>query len=235
MSRDFLLSCQTGFVLLAIVVPARVTSQMPPAPHIVASGYAHIVLPPDWVTFRAGVSATHSAAATASSMATAKAQHVIDTLVALGFARDSIRLVDWGVDPEYDAERQRRTGHTAHGRVEVKVRDLMRLGELVDAVLEAGATRIPSMESRSDSTEVARARALKEAFKDAVSQADALAAAAGGHVGRLVEVSTQPGFPYTVRAVAAQAQGFITGPSITPRDVDVRATVYVRWELVMDQ
>jgi uncharacterized protein YggE len=180
---------------------------------------------------RIGISASDNRAARASAIATARIRSVIDTLVSLGFFRDSVAATYWTVGPTYEPEGRRVTGYSARGVVQVRVRQLPRLGELIDAALAAGATDIQGVDSHSDSTETARLRALATAFRDARAQAEALVAAAGSRLGRLVIVSTEAGRASVMEAITVQA-GFVSTPPLTPGDVIVQATVYARWEVL---
>src|SRR5437660_983758 len=128
-------------------------------------------------------------------------RRVRDTLATLGFAADSIRSVAFGVEPNYDFERGHRLiNYEARTVLTVRLRELDRLGSLLDAVLAAGATTIREVQFESDTLETARRHALGQALRAAQQDADALARAAGGRLGRLLQVTTTPppAFPYGV-------------------------------------
>lgn len=84
----------------------------------------------------------------------------------------------------------------------------------------------------SDSVEMGRRTALAQALAKARSDAEALATAAGGSLGRLLEVSARPGFlpGAQLEAVVVNAYAGRSAPAITPPDVVVRVSVQARWE-----
>ena len=78
-------------------------------------------------------------------------------------------------------------------------------------------------------------RSLGEALGKARSDADALATAAGGSLGRLLDVTTVGGLGWAsgVRLAAVTATGTANrAPVFTPRDVVVQVSVQARWEFV---
>ncbi len=74
-------------------------------------------------------------------------------------------------------------GYVARNAVEVRVDALERLGELLDAVVQAGATNISGV--RFDLRD--RAGAEREALRQAVAEARARAEAAASGVGRTID------------------------------------------------
>jgi hypothetical protein len=174
-------------------------------------------------------------AAGASSRNARLLQSVLDSLGRAGFPRESLQTVAFGVGPNLDYEHGNKvTGNEATAAVRLMVHDLKRIGEIIDLVLRAGATDLSSITFESDSVEIGRRRALGEALAKARSDAEALATAGGGSLGRLLEVSTRAGFGYgmamqgiTVTGVAARG-----APAIMPQDVVVQVSVQARWEFV---
>jgi len=100
-------------------------------------------------------------------------------------------------------------------------------------VLRAGATDLPSITFESDSVAIGRRLALGEALAKARSDAEALATAGAGSLGRLLEVSTQAGSGYRTSLQAVSLTVAARGaPAITPQDVVVQVSVQARWEFV---
>jgi len=113
------------------------------------------------------------------------------------------------------------------------------LGKVIDAAINAGATDVSSIQFLSTNIEQARRSALTEAVKQARMDADAMARAAGGALGKLITVNTtgvsQPvvfrgGGMDNVMLTSASSGGMPT--PITPGDVAVIAMVFTRWEFV---
>ncbi len=199
---------------------------------VITSGSGHVTLSPDRATVRAGVTSSGARAADASASASNRIRVVVDSIVALGIPRDSARVVGWNVGPDYDPQSRRITGYTARASIQVTVRDLGMLGRALDAILGAGVSGLEGVSFQSDSTDSGRRQALVKAFADARAQAEALAGAAGGRLGRLVQVSTE-----AVREIQPMQSGMMVsairvGPMpISQEEIEVQASVFARWEL----
>lgn len=199
---------------------------------VITSGTGHVTLSPDRASVRAGVAASASRAADASASASARIRVVVDSIVALGIPRDSARIVGWNVGPDYDPQSRRITGYTARASIQVTVRDLAMLGRALDAILGAGVSGLEGVSFQSDSADSGRRQALVKAFADARAQAEALAGAAGGRLGRLVQLSTE-----TMREIQPMQSGMMMAAGrvgampISQEDIEVQATVLARWEL----
>jgi hypothetical protein len=210
-----------------------VLAQATDSTQVVTSGTGHVTLSPDRAVVRAGVAGSGSRAATASASAGSNIRAVVDSLVALGFSRDSIRTVGWTVGPTYERDSRRVSGYVARAIVQLTVRDLGALGRVLDAVLGAGATDLQGITFESDSADAGRRLALARAFADARAQAEALATAAGGRLGRLILISTEAGrdMVSVMPGVARLQAGFYREAPVSPENVEVSATVYGRWEI----
>jgi uncharacterized protein YggE len=193
------------------------------------SGSGDIRLTPDRAVVRVGVTTIRARAAEASMTMATIVRAVMDSLVALGLARDSILTSGLGVGPAYDRDGRPTSNYMATIAIDAAVRDFSRLGRVVDALLAAGATTIDRITFESDSTQAGKVRALAAAFADARTQAEALAAASGNRLDRLIQVSTQPGDVAVYPGVQAVSQ--VLRVPMTPQDVHVHASVYAKWAL----
>jgi hypothetical protein len=233
MTRYRRVASLSGLIVTAALValrPAVIQAQSAQdSTLVITSGSGHVTLSPDRATVRAGIASSGARAADASATASAKVRTVVDALVAMGLMRDSVRIVGWNVGPEYDPQTRRIGSYTARATVQVTVRDLAMLGRVLDAVLGAGASALEGVSFQSDSTDSGRRQALVKAFDDARAQAEALAGAAGGRLGRLVQVSTEGREIQPMSGVAMM--GRVGAMPISAEDIEVQATVFTRWEL----
>ena len=71
----------------------------------------------------------------------------------------------------------------------ITVRDLTKLGDTVDAAVDAGATQVNGITFRVDDQTKVEAQAREAAMKDAKGKADALAAAAGVNITGVASIS----------------------------------------------
>ena len=227
------LAAASAAVLLALGARAG-AAQEPVGPRaaseIVTSGEGEAALTPDRAVVRIGVQTSARTAAEASSRNAARVQAVIDTLRKLGYRVDSLRTVGFGVTPNYDFEAGRRlVDYQATATLALTVTRLDRLGITLDGVLAAGATDVSSITFESNREHEGRATALGRALEVARADATALAAAAGGRLGRLLELNTQsPVRPMPGMAMEMRASNAV----LPPQDVVVHVTLQARWEFV---
>lgn len=199
------------------------------ASEIVTSGEGDATLTPDRAVVRIGVQTNARTAAEASSRNAARVQAVIDTLRKLGYRVDSLRTVGFGVSPNYDYEAGRKlVDYQASATLALTVTRLDRLGLTLDGVLAAGATDVSNIMFESNREDEGRATALGRALRTAQADATALAAAAGGRLGRLLEVNTLS----PVRPMAGMMEMRASNAVLPPQDVVVNVTLQARWEFV---
>jgi uncharacterized protein YggE len=117
------------------------------------------------------------------------------------------------------------TGYRVSNLARVKVRDLARVGELLDTVGAAGSNAIQGLTFQKDQTSAEEARALQEAVKRARAKAEALAKAAGVVLGdlRSITETVQPPHPISMRMEAALPQS--SGTPVEAGEIEVRAEV----------
>lgn len=156
---------------------------------------------------------------------------VLERLKALGFAGDAVRTVSFGVEPEYDwsARKQVLTGYVARNVVEVRIDDLSRVGEVVDAAVESGATQVSNVRfTLKDMASVER-EALSLASADALARARALADGVARTVDRVVrldEVGEAAPGPVMMR-MGAQMAAAEAAPAtpVAAGEIEVRSRV----------
>src|SRR5439155_26407658 len=183
----------------------------PPPPGITSSGEGEVILAPNRALLRLGVEVRSATAAEASSHAGRRARAVRDAIHALGFPPDSIRTVSFNVGPTYDYQRSRKpVDYRAAVALQLKLRSLDQIGAVLDTALAAGTTEVPTIGFDSDSIPAARSVALGKAVQQARADADVIARAAGGTLGRLLTATTSEGprpGPFRLEAMTATPAG----------------------------
>src|SRR5262245_59538282 len=221
----------------ALLLPTVTSSQEPPRKadsEILTSGSGEVTLSPQRAVLKIGIT-SHAATAAAASSKNARVMNaVLDTLVRAGFRRDSLQTGAFGVGPNNDYENGNKLiDYEATATIRVKVRDLSRIGRLIDQVLAAGATDVGDIDYESDSLQVGRQQALAQALGKARDDAGAIATAAGGTLGRLLEVDARATyFPTDGYAYAASVSLRQSAVPVSPRDVVVQVGVQAHWEFV---
>jgi uncharacterized protein YggE len=226
--------------LLSLALPAIGTAQGGPSRDtsgavIVVQGEGKSSAAPDELIVQLGVETRAKTASKAGSDNADRMTAVRRAIVALGITEKEISTAFYNVRMEIMGQSMRDTIYVASNSVQVDTKKLNLVSRIIDASLQAGANNINSVQyTLADSRDAMRA-ALTNAVDDARLQADALAKAAGGRIGELLELnaSSQRVIPYQMQAMGgvAMARMAVDTP-ISERDITVRASVSIRWKFI---
>ncbi|MBN1370743.1 MAG: SIMPL domain-containing protein [Anaerolineaceae bacterium] len=152
------------------------------------AGTGKVTLAPDVAYVYIGVQSQSENVSDALNQNNGKAQAISSTLVELGVDIKDIQTSSFNIYPQqqYSPEGQiTGTIYVVDNTVNVTVRDLSKLGELLDAVVRSGANNIHGISFDVLDKSAAITEARKLAIADAQMQAGELAAAAGVTLGEL--------------------------------------------------
>ncbi|MEX2109661.1 MAG: SIMPL domain-containing protein [Gemmatimonadaceae bacterium] len=216
---------------------AQTTAGGPSArePEITATGRGETHLPPTFAVVMIAVTTRAGSATDAASQNAAKVASTLSSLRAAGVTGDDLSNEGYSVEQAHD-ERNRRAGFTARNSIRARVSRVDQVGRIIDAALAGGATDISSVHFGAASMEDARRTAMTEAVRHARADAEIIARAAGGTLGRLISLSAGSGMPpgYGPFMLEARLTSAVSGtPTIlSPRDLTVTAHANGRWEFV---
>jgi uncharacterized protein YggE len=197
---------------------------------IVTTGEGIVKRPPDraWVTIAAESRARSPREAQKTNADAMSA--VMQKLKAAGLPNDAIQTAAYDLQPEFDYANGRQTlrGYVARNAVEVRVDDLARLGDILDASVGSGATSVGGVRfDLQDRTSVER-DALRRAVADARARAEAAAGGAGVRIDRVLRIEEQrigqepPPRPM-MRAMVGEAADATT--PIAPGELEIKSRV----------
>ena len=217
--------------VLATVVQAQETN-----PGITVNGESVVSQAPDMATISLGVSKRAPSASEAMANTSEKVRGILaklDTLQVAGLDRQTSGLY---LRPVYDEQSRdgstsvQMVGYEAGNTVRVTVRDLTKLGLLMDMVVAEGANDFNGLQFgiRDNSQSLLEAR--KNAVADAIARATQLAEAAGVKLGDVISMSeSSQGFrPMEMRM--SQMKSMDT--PIETGEVDVRVQVTVHFAIL---
>jgi len=220
-------------------------SASPREPEITANGRGEVRLAPDYAYVQIGVTTQSRNAAETASQNSARVAAVVSALRSLGLTEQQVATSGYNLTQTYEYPKNqppRVNGFTARNNIRAEVRRLDDVGKVIDAAINAGATDVASIQFLASSTDQARRTALSDAVKQARNDADVMARAAGGTLGRLISVSsTGVTQPIAIRGATAEramltAGGVLASDAITtpiaPGELNVTAFVFTRWEFV---
>ena len=190
--------------------------------------------PADTAELHLTVGSVNKTCALASQEANAKVARLEERLQAHGFSPKALKALSFDISPHYEeTPEHRRTQDGYACRIALRF-SLDFSPEALSSAVEAlseDAEELSIHLSIKD-TEGARRDAVRAAWKDALSQANALAAASGLKVGEAKEASLDFGSPRTMNVLGAAALSARSAPlSFTPDDVRLEATLSVTFEL----
>jgi len=214
----------------------------PQSPEVTANGRGEVRLAPDYAYVTIGVTTNSPSAVETASQNSSRVAAITSALRGIGLTEQQITTAGYNLTQIYEYPKNKEprvTGFTARNSLRAEVRTLTDLGKVIDAAINAGATDVSSIQFLSTSIEQARRTALAEAVKQARTDADAMARAAGGALGKLISVNTTGvSQPFALRlggmenvVLTSASSGGMPTP-ITPGDVAVIAMVFTRWEFV---
>jgi uncharacterized protein YggE len=223
---------------LAVLTTSTAAAQITPSrdttgPVIVVSGEGKSLRPPDQLIVQLGV---ETRARTASKAGTDNAERmtaVRRALLGLGLTEREISTAYYNVRMEMHGQTGRDTLYVASNSVQVETAKLSLVSRIIDTALQAGANNIAMVQYTLANSRDAKRAALAAAVEDARSQAESLAAAAGGRLGELQELNavSQRVIPYMANEVAMARMQAAETP-ISSRDIPVYASITARWRFV---
>lgn len=230
------------FMILAVLLSACGSAVLPgsaqAAPRAISvSGSGQVSLKPDIAYIYMGVSTENESAADAVAKNNADTQRLIDALKAAGVAENDLRTSNfsiWQNTPYGMDGMPGKPVYRVDNTVYVTVRDLAKLGDLLDAAVRAGANNINSIQFDVADKAQALTDARKAAVEAARKQAAELAEAAGVKLGDIQGIQYYDNAP----VMYAEAKGLGGGADaaapavpINPGQMQITATVTVNFEI----
>jgi len=230
------------FMIFAVLLSACGSAAFPgaaqTAPRVISvSGLGEVSLKSDIAYVYMGVSTENESAADAVAANNADTQRLMDALKAAGIAEADLRTSNFSIwqNTPYGVDGQPGTPvYRVDNTVYVTVRDLAKLGDLLDTAVRAGANNINSIQFDVADKTQALSDARKAAVEAARKQAAELAEAAGVTLGDIQGIQY-----YDAPIPYAEAQGMgggggdvaaLTVP-IAPGQMQITATVTINFEI----
>ncbi len=228
--------------LATLALPAAALAQpvMPTAPMMAPGGATlslavteRIEADPDLAIVTGGVTTTAPTATEALRQNSAEMEKVVAAVRRAGIAEKDVQTVGINLAAQYDYRNRddgqppRFIGYQASNRVQLRIKDIPKIGPILDALVQAGATDINGPDFQLENSDELEAQARLKTIATAQARAEAYARAAGFRSARLTGISETgaapaPPMPYGEARIVTTAAA---APPISPGQVRGQVTV----------
>jgi uncharacterized protein YggE len=229
------LAIAVGSIALVGMRPQTTVAQsnVVPIRQITVVGQGDASGTPDTASVQIGVQSEAATSREALTDNNGKMAALIAKLKELGVAEKDIQTSNLSIYPRYDNDGKAIIGYQVSNMVSIKIRNLADAGSLLDQVVSAGANNLSGIMFMIDDTKALEGQARDAAIADARARAQAMAQAAGGSVGQVLNITENIGstpVPLMMEraAVAADAAGSVP---IQSGEQTINASVQITFEL----
>ena len=204
---------------------------------IVVNGTGEASARPDMAVISAGVVVQADSASTALAGNTRAMNAVLEQLRAAGLDAADIQTAQFAVSPMFEMRRPdpetteppRIVGYQVSNQVTARVRDLDRLGAVLDALVGAGANNIDGPSFEIADPKQLEGEARDAAVADAIAKARRYAAAAGVRLGEIISI--EEGGSYAPPRPMMRAEAMTADVPIAPGQTEIFASVTMVFEI----
>jgi uncharacterized protein YggE len=212
-------------------------SDLNPTQTITVVGQGQVRVEPDIARVSIGVETSAETVGEAVEANEAQMEAILGALENLGIADKDIQTMNYSIQldrypepaPMVEGSEGTQPLYRVSNMVNVTIRDLDKVGDVLDAVIEAGANNIWGVSFSLDDPEAAQVDARANAIADALSRAEALAELSGVELGPVMAISEVvggAGSPMLAVTVERAASG---AGSISPGELEIGYQVQVTY------
>ncbi len=200
-------------------------------PLVRATGTASVDAAPDQVEVNIGVTTQSASASDAGASNAAITTQVLQSVKALLVSGEQIKTRDYSVNPQYTYPKPggapKVDGYHANNTILVTLRDMAKVGKVIDTATGSGATNINGISFTIKDSEALQQQAIVLATKKARANAEAIAAALSVQVLGVYEAeSIEAGGPVRPMAMRMAPVGVAPTP-IEAGSLSISASVAV--------
>ena len=193
------------------------------------TGEGKVSVKPDTATIQAGVLATGSTTSEAQNKINSIINNVSSSIKELGVDPKDIQTTNYSITPTYDLN-QKITGYSANTTLTIKVKDIEKVNDVIDATTKAGANNVASLGFTTSERSEFENEARKNAVADAKKKAENAANIAGFRLGKLVNYSESlNGGPRPIPFALDKAES--TSTNVEPGSDEIQVTVVLSYEI----
>lgn len=184
--------------LISAALPSPVHASEKAVSRINVTGEGKVFLAPDIATLQLGVMAEGKTAREALTKNNTQMRDVIDAMKAAGIDPKDLQTSNFSIQPKYVYHRPKNNeeqkpprivGYTVSNNLTVIIRDLAKVGEILDQSVSLGINSGGHISFGNDDPSAAIKEARAAAMKDAIDRAETLLGAAGASLGKIIEIN----------------------------------------------
>ena len=219
------------------------------ARQITVTGQGKATISPDVALFTVSFVTQASKLGNAKDENTNHSNAVLAFLKEKGVEEKDIKTVQYTISPQYvytpvlpcyeggcpSTRPPKISGYEVRHTLQVKVRDLGKVDDLLDGVVNNGANEVGQVQFTIDDEEAVKREARNKAIEDARKKAETMTRAVGVHLGKVITFSENGLYPisYAAESVAkvSDMRGAEAPAHIAPGEQEVEQTMSVTYEI----
>jgi uncharacterized protein YggE len=214
--------------MMSLLGPVGALAQTAEPPQIVVTGEGIIKATPDQAWISIGAESRSKISKEAQQRNAEAMTAVQQKIAAFGIPREAIKTTALDLQMEFDFANGRQTprGYVARNIIEVRVDDLAKLGDVLDAVVSSGATMIHGLRFDVKGRDQLSAEALQAAVKKAMTKSQAIATGSGRAIDRVIKIEElSDGAPVPMMRQYAMAARADAQTPVAPGELEIHAQV----------
>jgi uncharacterized protein len=229
-------------IAAALSVPPAQAQSTEPTPsaraRVVVLGEGNVTVAPDYARIRSGVTTDGKTARQASDANTKLMSAVIQSLLSFGIARKDIQTTRFSIEPIYTSQSKlsgaaesKLSGYRVSNQVNVTIHQIAQVGDLLDRLIEAGATDAGNVSFLVSDREKPLDQAREAAIADARHKAELFARASGLNLGRVAWITESSDFEPIAPMSVERPKMASTPPPIEPGENTITARITVGFDI----
>ncbi len=219
-------------LVFLFLFPATLWAEAAP-PTITATGEGRVAVAPDMATISVGVTTQQKTAAATLAENNKATAAVLERLKADGVAPRDLQTSGLSLSPLWDRQISQSSqnnppkisGYVASNTIVVRLRDLAKLGEILDSTVGQGANQFNGLSFGLQDPKPSEDAARRAAVADAMARAHLYASAAGVRLGRILSISEPSSRAVPEMAMARMAAS--DGVPIAEGELSISAQVTI--------
>ncbi len=196
------------------------------------TGQGSVLVKPDIATINAGIEASSTTVKAVQDQINSVSSKIASAVKNLGVEEKDIKTINYSIYPTYDYKQPtpKITGYRASATLTIKIRNIDKVNEVIDAATSSGANQISNIQFDVDDKSKAENEARQKAVDEAKKKAESAARIAGFSLGRLVNYQEDFG---GIRPIPLAVGGLKEDSStqVEPGSSEIKVTVSLSYEI----